>query len=425
MAIKELTKKFLGKTKTGWFWDRRRELFVTYQVDTQFNGERHIRRGFRSEKEAKDYIEQLKTQERLKQIGVVQIIKFPKVKDLFECHRATLLERKQQTVFDRVTNKFISLLNNPNLTLDELRRKHFKDFSDTRIKEGIKAESANREITELSAAIHSAGDYFENLENWSVPRNLIYRPSFESTERDRVITLDERQRLIEYLLNDKKQSEREKDFIARRRAGLVLFFGLLTGLRHGEISALQKKEFDRDRRRLRAERFKTRKSGVRWTVFEPLSDTQLWVLAEADKLYPTGDYFFSATGKKHNKIYTTIRTACERLEISYGKNAADGFVIHDARHTFVTVLEHGGIDSSTTRSFSGHSKDSMLKRYAHATVDSRARAMQTIEREIGINILNGNGTASAELKRIYEQVRAGKMTFAEFRKSLENSLTVF
>lgn len=296
---------------------------------------------------------------------------------------------------------------------------------DLRINEGIKAESANREITELSSAIHKAGDYFENLENRTVPAKLIYRPKFEETERQRVITLDERQRLIEYLLDNKNQNEREKDFVARRRTGLVLYFGLLTGLRHGEIVAVQKKrKFDQKRRQFRVERFKTRKTGVRWTTFKPLTETQMWVLSEAAKLYPQGDFFFSAEGKKHNRIYNTLRAACKALNISYGANVVDGFVIHDARHTFVTVLEHGGIDSSTTRSFSGHSKDTMLKRYAHATIDSRSRTMQTIEREIGV-ITNGIEDNETRLRRIYEQVKNCKLTFPQFKKSLEDSMSVF
>lgn len=424
MAIKELTKEKLGKSKAGWVWDRKRELWTTWKVDTYFLGERHKRQGFRSEKEAQQYVEKLELQEHLKEIGVVQLLKFPKVKEVFDRHRETLESQNAQTTFDRVTKKFLSVLPSPTMTLDELKRKHFKDYADLRIKEGIKAESANREITDLSSAIHKAGDYFESLENWVIPPKLIYRPKFESTERQRVITFDERRRLIEYLLKDKRTSEREKDFLARRRAGLVLYFGLLTGLRHGEIVGALKKEFDPNRRRLRVERFKTRKTGVRWTTFEPLTETQLWVITEADKLYPQGEYFFSAAGKIHNRIYDTIQAACKKLNIPYGANVADGFVIHDARHTFVTELEHGGIDSSTTRSFSGHSKDAMMKRYAHATTDSRARAMQVIERKIGV-ITNGSEDTETRLRRLYEQVKAGELTFPQFKKQLENSFPVF
>ncbi len=421
MAVKELTKETLGKTKSGWTWDKKRGVWSTWQVDTHFNGERHIRRGFKSKKETEDYLAQLKMQEKLKDIGVIKLLKFPKVKDLLDKHSATLETPKAISATARIFPKFISILPSPHLTIDELKRKHFKDFADIRIAEGIKAESANREIGEISAAIHKAGDYYENLENWTIPGNLIYRPSFEPTERDRVINADERGRLIQFLLSDKLTGEREKDFIARRRAGLVLYFGLLTGLRHGELCGLKKINFDRNLRKLKVERFKTRKKGVAVTFFEPLTETQLWVITEAEKLYPHGEFFFSEHGKLHNKIYSTLKLHCGKLGIPYGKNIENGFVPHDARHTFITVLEHGSVDSSTTRSFSGHSKDAMMKRYSHATQDSRTRAMQIIENEIG----QGSSKSTDEMKRIYDSIKSGKMTLNEFENTVKDLLTVF
>lgn len=422
MAIKELTKETLGKSKAGWHWDRKRSRWVTWEIITVFCGKRHQRRGFRSRIEAEKYLETLDVQERLKEIGYAETIKFPPVSELFRRHRETLETKKQQTTFDRVTKKFLKLLKMPNATLDELRRKHFKDFADTRISEGIRAESANREITELSAAIHKAGDYFENLENWSVPEKLIYRPPFEPAERTRVITTDERTRLIEYLLRERQPSERERNFHARRRAGLLLYFGLLTGLRHGELSAVRKSEFDRDRRRLRVERFKTKKSGVRWTVFEPLTDTQLWVLTEAEKLFPTGDFFFSRSGKNQNRIYLTLRLHAEKLGIAYGKNAVDGFVIHDSRHTFVTNLIQNGVDFATAKSLSAHSADNMLMRYSHVTPDSKTRALEIIEREVG----GGSETEKTQkLKEIFDLIQKGKITFPEFKKRMQDLSSVF
>lgn len=72
--IKEITTKTLGKTKTGWRFDRKRQLWVTFVIDTTFNGVRHVRRGFLTRRAAKDYLEQLKTQDRLIKIGYVQTV---------------------------------------------------------------------------------------------------------------------------------------------------------------------------------------------------------------------------------------------------------------------------------------------------------------------------------------------------------------
>ena len=70
--IKEITAKTLGKNKTGWRFDRKRRLFVTFQVDATFNGARHVRRGFATRREAQTYLENLKTQDRLIKIGYVR-----------------------------------------------------------------------------------------------------------------------------------------------------------------------------------------------------------------------------------------------------------------------------------------------------------------------------------------------------------------
>lgn len=418
MAISEITATELGKKKSGWRWDKKREVYVTFQVDTTFDGTRHVRRGFLTEKKAGEYLDQLKIQERLKQIGVVSLVKYPTVKKLFDVHCSKIKLPRAKTTARRVFDRFLSLMPK-NIRLDELKRKHFKDYVDLRLGENVKAETAHREITDVSSALHKAGDYFENLENWTVPEKLIYRPGISDEGRDRIISRDERSSLLNYLLAAQKDGESRQNFVARRRTGLIFYFGLLTGLRHGEISGLEKNNFDRKLRRLRAERFKTRVRGVRWTIFEPLTDTQIWILDEAISLYPDGEFFFSRRGIPHNKFYEIMKAAAARLKIDYGKDNPNGFIMHDTRHTFVTVLEHGAVDSSTTRSFSGHSKDAMMKRYAHATPDSRSRAMLIIERELGAQV-SGGTQDEQELQSFFESVRSGATSFADFKLFLES-----
>ena len=72
--IKKIEVKTLGKNKIGWRFDMKRRLYITFQVDTTFNGSRHVRRGFPSKKAALDYLEELKTQDRLIKIGYVKTL---------------------------------------------------------------------------------------------------------------------------------------------------------------------------------------------------------------------------------------------------------------------------------------------------------------------------------------------------------------
>lgn len=260
MAIKELTTKTLGKQKTGWRWDRKREIYVTWQVDTTFRGERHIRRGFRSEQAAKDYIADLKMQDRLKEIGFAVPIKFPLVQELFDKHTAVAETISENVRRKRVFAEFQKLLP-VNARINEIERKHIKDYCDQRIKDGIKEETANREITCIASALHKASDYFTGLEKWIPPK--VYRPKVTDEGRERVLSRDERDLLIPYLLRDQEQSEKPLEYFDRRRAGLILYFGLLSGLRHGEICRLEKTNYNLRERKLLVERFKTKKTGVR------------------------------------------------------------------------------------------------------------------------------------------------------------------
>jgi hypothetical protein len=79
----------------------------------------------------------------------VKPMKFPTVKALLDAHYKTLKSKKARTTADRAFKKFLAAIPS-GITLDKLRRKHFKDFCDARIAEGIKEESAAREITEIS-----------------------------------------------------------------------------------------------------------------------------------------------------------------------------------------------------------------------------------------------------------------------------------
>lgn len=142
----------------------------------------------------------------------------------------------------------------------------------------------------------------------------------------------------------------------------------------------------------------------------------MWVLSEAGKLYTNGDFFFSATGNRHNKVYTILKNACLKLEIAYGANVENGFVIHHTRHSFVSSFIEGGVDIATAKSLSGHTTGDMLMRYAHSTADSRAKAMQLIEREVGA----ASNDREEEFRGFYISAKAGKLSFKQFIKAVES-----
>lgn len=400
--------------KAGWFYNKKSGEWFTWEVDVTTKGKRIRQRGFATEKKAKDFADELNLKKKLKTFGIAQPEKFPTVEELLARHLVTITSPNLIIMAKRVFVDFGKIVD-LSIRLDELKKAHFRAYADKRFadprkdkREGsIKASTVVREMKFISAAINSAGDYFPQCENWNPPK--MYVPSIPKEQTARIVEDEEWQTLIAHLLQARYEKEELRDYIARRRVGLTFYFALLTGLRHGEICAVEKINFDRRRRRLRAKRFKTEKSGIQWTTFEPLTDSHIWVLDEAVKLHPKSVYFFSTRGKVHNKNYQILKNECAKLGINYGRYQEGGFVVHSARHTFATVLDQSGVDRTTSRDFTAHTQDAMFSRYTHVTAESKSNAMEKIE-----NKFRMTENAAITLKEIYQKVRSGKLAFEEF-----------
>jgi integrase len=334
----------------------------------------------------------------------------PLVSELFELRESGLdstpISPQEQARMSRVFRTFLEILG-PGARLVDITKSHYRKFAEKRIEEGVLPATANREITVIAATVKKASDYFPEIRNFQPAP--VFRPKFSKRKRDHFITNEIRDRLLAYLSRPRDAGELEKDFRARVRAGLILKFALLTGLRHGEICLLRKSWLDRSRRMLRVERPKVDQSGE--IVLSPLA-LEVLELASRD-LYPGGEFFFSRFGRPHHGFYRLMKEVCEDLKIPYGRKTIDGFVLHDARHTFITSLASSGFDVSTISSFSGHSDAHMVANYTHASRDSRERASEHIARMFG-----GNGDREKELREIFERVKKGELDFEKFSAAI-------
>lgn len=417
MAITELTAAKLGKKKAGWRWDKKRELWVTWIVDTTFDGSRHVKRGFLTEKKAGEYLDQLKVQERLKQIGVAPPVKYPTVRELFEKRLGDIENEAERIRAVRVFKKFLKLAG-ASSTIDKITKNHYKQFADARLRElAAKSKDAarreshkktvNREINPIARAFSSVRDYY-NLK-WIKPE--VFKFSVSAGGRTRLIEPVEYNRLLEYLLGGKKESSPFEVYKARRRTGLILQMALMTGLRHGEICAMEKRKLNEARREIDVYRFKTK----RWKIYSPLTDTILFLMGEGAKIYAHGEYFFSEHGKLQAGFYSQIKKACEDLGIPYGKFTSGGFILHDARHTFSTILHQNLIDNTTSTEFTDN--PSAIHHYQHSTGASKKRAMQVIEKHFDTLLHKSD---EKKLAHFFEEIKSGKVTFTDFKKALES-----
>ena len=85
----------------------------------------------------------------------------------------------------------------------------------------------------------------------------------------------------------------------------------------------------------------------------------------------------TGTGPR-DEISKIIRPLAKRLGLEYGREIEHGFTPHSQRHTATTEMLRRGVDLATVKSITGHTDSAMALKYAHATHESRRRAVEEL-----------------------------------------------
>lgn len=382
-----ITKVTFTRRKNGLI--RKDGLWHGVRIDVRVAGKRY-RSVFPTKTEAQRFIDELRTAKRYQRAG----IKLPSknsvtLRDLVAARLASLTTRKQKEFQGRVLKYFMNLAGEFT-AVESITKADLRNFVDERSKEltirntPVTPQTVDRELVAIASMLHSAGDYFDELENYVAPK--IPHPKYRKGRRERVITDDEATRLLAALNSI-------SPMVAR-----IFEFASLTGLRHSEIMRLRPTDLDRKARSLKVYRSKTDTT----SEISPLTDRMLEILKSE------GPFIFTPDGKTPPMFYKIMRKACAVCKIPYGRFEVGGVTLHDLRHSFITKLQQAGVDIATIQSFSGHSDARLVMRYSHARPESRRRAMA---------VMDGNG--SDKLKAIYDKVRAGKMNFKAFLEAMK------
>lgn len=237
----------------------------------------------------------------------------------------------------------------------------------------LEAAGVNGYLGFISAMFRQADVYFPALAQWQRPR-LPYAQ--EPAGRERTLSLKEAQALVAWL---RAPVERALVHEAREKVADMLQLALMSAMRQGEWRKRQWAEIDFETNTITLSKTKTGKGRVLF-----MSPAVRAILERRFNARHGSPYIFpgALTAKRpmsESSIRQMLARAAAALKIPYGRNVEGGFTFHDTRHTAISQMLLAGHDLATIADISGHTKKSMTLRYSHATVESRQRALSSLE----------------------------------------------
>lgn len=151
-----------------------------------------------------------------------------------------------------------------------------------------------------------------------------------------------------------------------------VFTALNTGMRLGEITALEWKDIDFKRKILRVdnkEEHHTKNYQVRAI---PMNDVLVNVLRKVPRRLDSPYVFQRRSGEKFHKMKTSYMNARERVGLTDVR-------FHDLRHTFASQLVMAGVDIRTVQELLGHKDINMTMRYSHLAPDHMRKAVCVLD----------------------------------------------
>ncbi len=176
---------------------------------------------------------------------------------------------------------------------------------------------------------------------------------------ERILGKDEEQRLLEAC-----------DRVRAPYLRPIVVLALNTGMRKGEILALQWAQVDLANRLIHIQNAKTEHSERR----VPTNDTVFRLLCKLQK-DRCGNLVFPShrkNGEKFRDLKTGFRKAVRLSKIPQIR-------FHDLRHSFATRLVRAGADLITVQHLLGHARITMTARYAHSLADDKMAAVRRLD----------------------------------------------
>jgi integrase len=223
------------------------------------------------------------------------------------------------------------------LTLDQVTLDVIDRIRSARLKEGSKG-TCNRYLALVRAILRRSRDEWEWIEK--VPKVRLFK---ETNNRERSLTPDQAQRLIEEL----PEHQRE-----------VVLFALATGLRQSNVLRLEWGQVNLDQSHAWIHGWQSKN---RRPISVPLNATALAVLKRQQGKHPTRVFTF--LGKPLNSANT------KAWQAALLRAGIEDFRWHDLRHTWATWQRQAGTPTHELQRLGGWRTGAMVERYAHLAPD--------------------------------------------------------
>jgi integrase len=255
-----------------------------------------------------------------------------------------------EKVIEKNIRPFFGKLKAQRLTTD-----HMDKYREKRKGEGRCDATANRELSILRTAFH-------NARKRTPPKVLLvpYFPIVAETNIRKGFLSDEQ--------HDKLRDELPSELKA------LFVTGYITGLRRGEITAIQWHQVDFEAALITLEKGETKNDEPRSVpILEgDMRDLLLSAKKERDEQWPQSPWVFSRRGERIVDFRWAWDEACKRAGVP-------DLNFHDLRRTAVRNMRRAGIPQVIRMKISGHKTDSMERRYNIVDSDDLNMARELLQ----------------------------------------------
>ncbi len=265
----------------------------------------------------------------------------------------------------------------------KLRINQFNEVFGGVIVNDIKPADIENYIAQLKKESRAAGEIDQRIGKVKTMINKAFDNKMIGAEPYRVFKLIKKAVKRGSDARDRIISPAEFDALMEHSNGhtmAIIATGYYTGMRRGEILSLTWNKVDLANRVIRLDAEDTKDREARNI---PICDELYQILhALPNRIHGAGEgnHVFQYQGDKiKGDIRDSLKEACKKAGIKYGRFVKGGFIFHDLRHTFNTNMRKAGVPESVIMKITGHSTREMFDRYNTVDDEDTRKAIDQLQ----------------------------------------------